>query len=226
MKLDLHVHTNSSIDGITTPSMVVKYAKKRGLCGIAITDHNTLKGIEAVKSIAHEGFFVISGVEYSTDFGHMLALFCEKSAVDFDKNHEDLYSFFEIADFVRNEGGLLVAAHPLRYKKYLSIGSPYNLNPQMLQKVDGIESVNARDLHRDPSAKSIIETCAKEYDLFLTGGSDAHLPFEIGSGFTEFPICNSIDEIKEALIAKKTAAYGSPGKKIYMAASKIWRTLR
>ena len=226
MKLDLHVHTNKSIDGFSTPSMIIKRAVKRGLSGVAITDHNTLGGIEAVKSIAPEGFVVIPGAEYSTDFGHMLALFCDKSAEDFDKNHEGLYSFTEIADFVHSEGGLLVAAHPLRYKKYLSIGNPFNLNPQMLQRVDGVESVNSRDLYRDASAKSIIETCAKEYDLFMTGGSDAHLPMEIGGGFTEFPICSSINEIKEALVAKKTTAQGSPSKKIYMAASKIWRAVR
>ena len=226
MKLDLHIHTNSSVDGISTPRMVINYAKKRGLHGVAITDHNTQKGIEAVKSIASEGFFVIPGAEYSTNFGHMLALFCDKSAEDFDKNEEGLYSFTEIADFVQGEGGLLVAAHPLRYKRYLSIGSPYNLNPQMLQRVDGIESVNARDLYRAASAKSVIESCAREYGLFVTGGSDAHLPMEIGGGYTKFPHCVTIDEIKQMLIAKKTTANGSPGKKVYMAASRVWGMVR
>ena len=226
MKIDLHIHTNSSVDGFSTPSMIIKYAKKQGLSGVAITDHNTLKGIDAVKKIAPKDFFVIPGAEYSTDFGHILALFCDKSAEDFDKNIEGLYSFLEIADFVHSEGGLLVAAHPLRYKKYLRVGSPYNLNPQMLQRVDGIESINGRDLNRDISAKSVIETCAREYGLFLTGGSDAHLPMEIGVGFTEFPSCDSIDKLKEVLVAKKTTAHGNPGKKIFMVASKIWRMFR
>ena len=226
MKLDLHIHTNSSIDGVSTPPMVIKYALRRGLSGVAITDHNTTIGLGAVKSVAPKGFFVIPGVEYSTDYGHMLALFCDKSAEEFNKNHEGLYSFSEIADFVHGEGGLLVAAHPLRYKKYLSFGSPYNLNPQMLQRIDGIESVNARDLQRDESAKKVIEACAKEYGLFVTGGSDAHLPMEIGGGFTEFPECHKLDELKEALVAKKTTAHGSPGKTIYMAASKLWRMVR
>ena len=226
MKIDLHVHTSYSADGISTPSRVIKYAKKRGLDGVAITDHNTLGGIDAVKGIAPRGFFVIPGAEYSTDFGHILALFCDKSAENFDKNNENLYSFMEIADFVHDEGGLLVAAHPLRYKKYLSFGSPYNLNPQMLKRVDGIESVNARDLKRDVSAQSIIESCASEYGLFVTGGSDAHFPMEIGGGYTEFPNFCPVDELKEALVAKKTTAHGNPGKNLYMAASKLWRMIR
>ena len=226
MKIDLHIHTNNSADGISTPSMVIKNAIKQGLDGVAITDHNTQKGVEAVRRIAPEGFFVIPGAEYSTDLGHMLVLFCDKSAEDFDKNRQGLYSFMEIADFARSEGGLLVAAHPLRYDDYLSIGSPYDLDPQMLQRVDGLECVNARDLQRDISGKSIIEACAKEYGLFVTGGSDAHMPMEIGGGYTEFPSCNSVDEIKEALMAHKTTAIGKRGKKIYMAASKIWRAVR
>ena len=226
MKLDLHVHTINSIDSINTPSMIIKHALKKGLDGIAITDHDTLGGIDAVRDIAPEGFFVIPGAEYSTDFGHMLALFCDESAEHFDKSDEGLYSFNQIADFVRGEGGLLVAAHPLRYKRYLSIGSPYNMNPQMLQRVDGIECVNARDLQREVSAQSVIESCAEEYGLFVTGGSDAHLPMEIGGGYTEFPYCCNVEELKEALIAKKTTAHGIPGKKIYMAASRIWKVIR
>ena len=226
MRLDLHIHTNSSPDGFSTPRMVIYQAKRQGLCGVAITDHNTLKGIEAVKKVAPEGFFVIPGAEYSTDLGHMLVLFCDKSCEDFDINHKGLYSLMEIADFVHSEGGLLVAAHPFRYKNYLSIGCPYDLDPQMLQMVDGLESVNARDLYRDIAAKSVIEECAKEYGLFVTGGSDGHLPMEIGGGFTEFPNCNSNDELKEALLSFKTTAVGCPGKKIYMAASKIWRAIR
>lgn len=237
MKLDLHIHTNSSVDGFSTPSMIIKYAKKRGLSGVAISDHNTLKGIDAVRRIAPTGFFVIPGVEYSTDFGHMLALFCDKSAEDFDKSSEGLYSFIEIADFVHGEAGLLVAAHPLRYKRYLKVGSPYDLNPKMLRKVDGIESINSRDLRRDPAANLIIEKCAMEHGLFLTGGSDAHMPMVIGDGYTEFPECGSLDELKQALVARQTKAFGNPSKRVHIAAqkimagskiaaSKVWRSLR
>ena len=226
MKIDLHVHTNSSVDGVSTPSMVIKHAIKHGLDGVAITDHNTLGGVDAVRDIAPKGFFVIPGAEYSTDFGHMLALFCEEPAKHFGTNDEGQYSFMEIADFVRGEGGLLVAAHPLRYRRYLSIGCPYNLNPQMLQRVDGIESVNARDLRRDVSVQAIIESCASEHGLFLTGGSDAHLPMEIGGGYTKFPNCAGISELRDALIANKTSAHGIPSKKIYSFASKIWRAIR
>jgi predicted metal-dependent phosphoesterase TrpH len=43
LKIDLHVHTCYSEDALTTPEEVVYYARKKGLDGVAITDHETLK---------------------------------------------------------------------------------------------------------------------------------------------------------------------------------------
>lgn len=70
MGFDLHVHTTAS-DGTFTPSEIVRLAVQTGLKGIAITDHDTLDGIEAAKAAAgrHPGFEVISGIELNTDAG-------------------------------------------------------------------------------------------------------------------------------------------------------------
>ena len=47
---DLHIHSKYSYDGILEPKDIVKIAIKKGLDGIAITDHNTVKGaLEAKK---------------------------------------------------------------------------------------------------------------------------------------------------------------------------------
>ena len=45
MIFDLHTHTNYS-DGLFSPKEVVDLAIKKGLDGIAITDHDTIDGIE------------------------------------------------------------------------------------------------------------------------------------------------------------------------------------
>ena len=48
MKFDLHVHSKYSSDGVLDPENIVRIARKRGLAGIAVTDHNTIRGgIEA-----------------------------------------------------------------------------------------------------------------------------------------------------------------------------------
>lgn len=43
MKYDLHTHSKYSSDGWIDPEMLVKTAIKKGLSGIAVTDHNTIR---------------------------------------------------------------------------------------------------------------------------------------------------------------------------------------
>ena len=66
MKFDLHVHTNHS-DGRLSPSKMVDLAVAKGLSGIAITDHDTITGIdEAIEqSLEYEDFKVVPGIEFS-----------------------------------------------------------------------------------------------------------------------------------------------------------------
>ncbi len=44
MKYDFHTHTKYSSDGYVEPRRLVKVAIKNGISGIAVTDHNTIKG--------------------------------------------------------------------------------------------------------------------------------------------------------------------------------------
>ncbi|NBC71180.1 PHP domain-containing protein [Paenibacillus sacheonensis] len=65
-KADLHTHTTSS-DGLQRPSDNVAVAKARGLAAIAITDHDTVDGIEeAMEAGERLGIAVVPGVEIST----------------------------------------------------------------------------------------------------------------------------------------------------------------
>ncbi|PTX65046.1 hypothetical protein C8P63_101270 [Melghirimyces profundicolus] len=65
-RLDLHVHTTAS-DGMFTPEAVVTMARKKGLRGLAITDHDTTAGVKEAKKRGEElGVEVIPGVEIST----------------------------------------------------------------------------------------------------------------------------------------------------------------
>lgn len=47
---DFHIHSKFSYDSLLSPKRILRIAKKRGLDGIAITDHNTIRGaLEASK---------------------------------------------------------------------------------------------------------------------------------------------------------------------------------
>ena len=65
---DLHTHTTAS-DGLHRPADNVRMAKEAGLGGIAITDHDTVAGIEeALREGEKLGIAVVPGVEISTAY--------------------------------------------------------------------------------------------------------------------------------------------------------------
>jgi predicted metal-dependent phosphoesterase TrpH len=61
--IDLHTHSNSS-DGDYSPVQLMREAKKRDISAIALTDHDTLGGLEGAQSEAHAiGIQFIPGIE-------------------------------------------------------------------------------------------------------------------------------------------------------------------
>ena len=76
--IDLHIHTTAS-DGTYTPSNMIRLAKRAGLSAVAITDHDTVDGVdEAIKTANEIDIDFVPGVEISvgeTDNIHILGLF-------------------------------------------------------------------------------------------------------------------------------------------------------
>ena len=63
--VDLHTHSNAS-DGDLSPSQLMREAQKKGISVIALTDHDTLGGLEEAKNEANAlGLRFIPGIEIS-----------------------------------------------------------------------------------------------------------------------------------------------------------------
>lgn len=99
MMVDFHLHSYVS-DGTVSPTEVVKMAADAGLVAIALTDHDTVDGVEeAIKAGEEYGVRVIPGIELSADYKgsdlHILGLnvdyvneeFRKKVAVCRDSRH-------------------------------------------------------------------------------------------------------------------------------------------
>jgi predicted metal-dependent phosphoesterase TrpH len=66
--IDLHTHSRAS-DGDLSPSELVQSAGKRGLTAIALTDHDTVDGLEeAREEAARQGIEFIPGIEFDIDY--------------------------------------------------------------------------------------------------------------------------------------------------------------
>lgn len=65
---DLHLHSTAS-DGDVSPAEVMREAKRRGLSGLALTDHNGLWGMDEAKAAAHElSLRFIEGIEITARY--------------------------------------------------------------------------------------------------------------------------------------------------------------
>lgn len=68
-RIDLHSHTTAS-DGALSPTGLVKKAHSVGLTVLAITDHDTVEGLEEARSEAVKvGIRIVPGVEFGIEVG-------------------------------------------------------------------------------------------------------------------------------------------------------------
>lgn len=92
--IDLHVHTTAS-DGTLSPKEVVEYGIQKELSVMAITDHDTIAGIEeAVKTAKGTNLSIVPGVELACIYKgieiHMLGFFLDWKNDKFARHLSDM----------------------------------------------------------------------------------------------------------------------------------------
>lgn len=97
---DLHVHSNRS-DGTFTPSQIIDLATEINLSAIALTDHDTIDGLEEFHShAAGKPVETVNGIELSTGLNgkdiHILGLFIDPETSGFISYLEDFRSSRDI----------------------------------------------------------------------------------------------------------------------------------
>lgn len=127
MKLDLHNHTTYS-DGEFTIDEIVALAKKSGLDGIAVTDHDNIDSWKEIDSNVYD-IKVIKGLELSTyhkgDVVHVLGYYLNDGG-----------DYSELEDFLRKTK----KDRMLRLKKIIKLLRKYDINitvEEVLKDADG-----------------------------------------------------------------------------------------
>jgi len=193
LRIDLHVHTCYSHDGITTPKQLIAYSKKKGLDGVAITDHDTIRG--ALKLADSKELIIIPGIEISTLQGHVIAL-------NVTEQIPPNLSVSETIEKTHELNGIAIAAHPSVMLKGLRMRVCRDLN------FDAIEVINSAAFPFSVSTY-FNRKIAVNLNLPQTGGSDAHYAPEIGSAYTLVEADPEIDDIAEAIRKGATIPFGN-----------------
>ncbi len=179
-RFDLHVHSFFSSDAASSPEALVAVARKRGLDGIVITDHNSCRaadycrerGLMNGEGTAVDGFLVVPGVEVSTADGHLLCIgvtLPEMIGVP----------AVEVERVVHGMGGVTIPAHPFdRWRA--------GIRPDVLRqlKTPVIEVFNAAVTSRAFNRQAL--DYAVERGLSGTAASDAHHASAVGTAVTVF----------------------------------------
>lgn len=190
MKYDLHIHSKYSKDSVLEPEDIVKLAIKRGLRGIAITDHNTIKGGMKAKQIGTDDFDIIVGSEILTDKGEVIGLFL----------NEEIRpgSLLEVVAQIRDQEGIVVIPHPFDEFRNNAL---FPAEEDVIL-IDAVEGFNSRCIVQSRNERAI--EFAALYNLSITAGSDAHLASEIGNA----GIVTDSGDPREAIIKNNVRIFG------------------
>jgi predicted metal-dependent phosphoesterase TrpH len=200
--LDLHIHTTYSGDSIVTPELALKIAKIKKLDGFAITDHNTLKAYDLIKKKnRNDDLIIIPGMEIKTNIGEIIGLFISEEI------NTQVNDFFLIVEEIKDNNGLVIIPHPFDFLRDNRLKINLLSDNTIKKYIDGIEIINSRIIF-----KRCINKARKfnlKYQLFETGGSDAHSNEEIGNAYTLISdIDYTFESIRKSLLANKSKSMG------------------
>lgn len=187
---NFHLHTHCS-DGKLAPEELISQAITIGLKGLAITDHHSVKGYEIAQTYLHKAHqkqphqplpHLWTGVEVTSNlFGtevHILGY-------GFDSRHLAMNPYLlghrpldndarEVITAIHSAGGLVVLAHPERYRKPAKVLIPLAVE----LGIDGVETYyaygNPNPWTPSPRQTTTVQELGQQYNLYHTCGTDTH----------------------------------------------------
>jgi len=211
MKYDLHIHSKYSSDGILELKKITKIAIKNGLQGIAITDHNTIKGGFEAKKYATKDFKIFIGSEISTERGDVIGLFLSEEIKSND--------FYRVISEIKDQNGIIIIPHPFDESRHLAL----HPTDKDRKYIDCIEGFNSRCIAQKYNNKAI--EFGKKYKIPITAGSDAHFANEIGNA----GIITDSEDLREAILKNEIRIFGKQSSivnHVGTKAIKIWRKIK
>ena len=203
MLIDLHMHEKSySLDSHLSLEEMVAQARKLGLDGLCITDHDSMGLREAAEKYAAAVHFpIFVGIEFYSLQGDIVAF----GVRDYPRVRVNAQEFI---DCVRAQGGVCFAAHPFRDNHR---GLAENLSA--VRGLNGVEALNGSTL---PADNQRAADWAIRLGLPLLGASDCHIVEKLGVYATCFPdritsesdLCEAIRAGACAPAYRKNCAYG------------------
>ena len=165
---DFHTHSNRS-DGLLSPSALVDLAASRGVRVMALSDHDTLDGLDEARAAAakYPGFLLIRAVEISCDQPgtelHMLGLFID-STNEHLRSELDRFRTGRIARGQRIISLLEEAGAPISWER--------------VQEIAGEASIGRPHFAQALVEAGHVASIGEAFDRFLGRGAPAYVDRE------------------------------------------------
>ncbi len=174
--IDLHTHTRFFHGRPGRPTaydpvglrLLCRFARSRKLDGLGLTNHDYYEDFDATSGAPT----LIPGNEISTTKGHVLVIGPDPPS----RTEPDMISPTQAVSIAHDRGCVAVMAHPYRGSNILNSAASF----------DAVE-INGKH----PQNHEKIQALARERELPIIGGSDAHFPFEVGRVYTDVD-CDSL----------------------------------
>lgn len=197
IRVDFHCHTHYSPDSLNPLEGLIRMARERGLQKLAVTDHNTIQGAVAAARLAPE--LIIVGEEIKTTKGEILAFFVREEV---PRNLEPM----ETIQRLRDQGAFISVSHPFDVQRY---GWQLPDLLDILPLVDAIEGFNSRCMEKKLNDMAL--EFARQHDLAVTVGSDAHSLREVGRAILDLPEFTDSESLRSVIRqGVATTALSSP----------------
>jgi hypothetical protein len=215
MNIDLHVHTRHySGCSVIEAGELIEKAKEAGLDGLVLTEHGILWRQEVLAPLQEEasgeGLVILAGQEVTCFHEGMredFLVFGIAHSLGSGPSAEDLIRT------VHGEGGVVVAAHPMKPPRWSVGGWDQAVERLARLPLDALELYHP---DHDERARRKIRRLACLHGFALTGGSDAHEPQQVGAFATRFfRRVRTIEELVEEIRAGRIEPVdGRRGRKI------------
>ncbi len=222
--VDMHYHTRYS-DGGTNIIRAMKRCQKKGF-GIAITDHNDIRG--SILASKHKGIMVVPGIEVGIKEGaHLLLYFynmkeLEEFYLKNVKDHRQIdpmrsirVGIIDIMEEAKKYNAITCAPHPFSRGgggSLVNVIKKGRIEADIMNSIQLIEVINGQNLKRYNIKAAVL---ANKLGKGITGGSDGHTTVEIGKVLTYTQLVENKEQFLEELVKRRSQVIG---KQLNMAA--------
>lgn len=216
--IDLHTHTIYS-DGTYTPTELIKYAVTKNIKALAITDHDTVDGInEALEYSKQFKIEIISGIEISAEYEkkeiHIVGLFI-------NQNSQELLN-------------TLIALKEKRYTRNIKMIEAlnkygFNVTYEELEKTSQNKIITRAHFAKLMLEKGYVKSIKESFDKYLSEGKPTYISKELlkpqesiniikksgGSAIIAHPLLYNFDDNELNIMLKYLKACGLVGIECY-----------